>query len=306
MAGTIARKPRRVLETPRSQMSSDRRLCLSLLALGLLAHAGALAAPWVRAWTPDMAQVGYSGAQVLGHALEGGHPWGVLALAHLLSALTLVAAWRIPRRTWIRRSTLAALVGPSLLLALALAGAGLWNGADAWPEGWPQQVIHALAPDGWWVQSGLLAWGIAQAFFVGVLLVRAGAGSQLELAGRWARRPGATTSTAEPSLSAVAASLRPLVLEAHRLRVDLDAPVRPLDDGSRAQLMDLALRLQQLAPGDREALRRVGVDAGALGAMLLSSRARKVGGWLAELYEIDRSLHELVEAASRPVQLGYR
>lgn len=286
-------------------MSADRRVCLCLLALGLLAHASALAAPWVRIFTPDLLQVGYSGVEVLEHALRGGRPWGVLALAHVLSALTLVAAWRIPRRTWARRSTLALLGLPSMLLAVLVAGAGIWNGADAWPEGWPQQVIHALAPHGWWVDSGPVAWGLAQALYVGVLVVRARGGSQRELQTGWAGRPWASAESTQPQLTAVAPSLRPLVLEAHRIRVDLDAPVRPLDDDRRAQLMDLALRLQQLAPAERESLRRVGVDVGDLGAMMMASRPRR-DCWLAELHAVDRSLHALVDAATRPAQVAYR
>ncbi|MCA9706002.1 MAG: hypothetical protein KDK70_09165 [Myxococcales bacterium] len=289
-------------------MTSDRRLWSCLLVLGAIAHAGALAAPWVRAWTPDMQLESHSGADVLGQALAGGTPWGVLALGHLLSALTLVLAWRVPRARWARRGALLLLVAPTLLLALPLAGAGLWNGANAWPEGWPQSLIHALAPGQWWVEGGVLLWGLAQALHASVLVLRTRTGHQAELQRAWAARVGASASMTPPVLSAVAPSLRPLVLEAHRLRVDLDAPVRPLDPGCRAQLLELAASMQQLAPAEREALRRAGIDPAELGAMLLSSPPRAEGAksWLAELHAVDRSLHQLVQAATRPTQVAYR
>ncbi|MCH9686735.1 MAG: hypothetical protein K0V04_35205 [Deltaproteobacteria bacterium] len=290
-------------------MSFQRRLPLSLLALALLAHAWSLSTPWVRAWTPQFDLHTHSGLAVLGQALSADvRPWSALALAHALSAATLLAAWFVPRTAWARGLVTAAVLSHTALLAVPLMGAGLWNTADAWPEGIAVRWIQALAPGQWWVLPGLLSWGIAQMFYTIVLVLRGRDCAQAELQAQWTHRPGAATVASPPSphdLGLVSASLRPLIVQAHRIRVDIDTPVRPLDDDGHAQLLDLATRLERLPTTDREALRRAGLRPSALQTVLSGATGRG-RGWLTELHAIDHGLHRLILSALNPTVIAYR
>ncbi len=290
-------------------MSLHRRLTLHLLVLAGVAHAWSLATPWVRAWTPRFELHTHHGWAVLGQAATGhGLPWSSLALAHVLSLLTVLAAWLVPRTSWARALVLAAVISQTVLVALPLMGAGLWNTADAWPQGLAMHWIQALSPGQWWVLPGLLTWGLAQMLYTVVLVMRGRERAQAELQATWAHRPGAGTLTSPPRdehLGVVPASLRPLVIDAHRLRVDLDTPVRPLDDDCRTQLLELTASLDRLVPEHGEALRRAGLHPAGLRAVVTEAKGRGPG-WLAELRAIDHGLHRLINAALTPVVTTYR
>jgi hypothetical protein len=289
-------------------MSNDGKLYASLLALAGLAHAASLHAPWVGAWLGPTRLIELDGAGLVAHALrEGAGPWSWLLLAHAASLLTWLAAWRVPRRAWLRAGVVAALLGATATLCLPLLVAGVWNGADAWPEGHTQTLLRALAPGHWWVLSGIAAWGVAQALYVAVLLGRAHAVALHERQARWAERPGAAALDVPlpgEVLSTLPAPLRRVAADAHRLRVDLDAPVRPLDHEHRMQLLDLALALDDLGPAERERLRRAGLDSQRLASTL--SAPRRGAQWLAELHVVDEGLQRLVGAALRSPGPAYR
>lgn len=288
-------------------MSNDGKLYGWLLALAACVHAVSLYAPWVGAWVGPTELVELDGAELVALALQSeGAPWRWLVLAHAASLLTWLAAWRMPRRAWLRAGVVAALVGSTATLCVPLLLAGVWNGADAWPEGPAQLLLRALAPGHWWVLSGIAAWGVAQALYVGVLLGRARAVAQGELQARWAERPEAATLE-EPLpadvLGTLPPGLRRVAVDAQRLRVDLDAPVRPLDHECRMRLYDLALALRDLGDVDRERLHRAGLEPVRVAALLSTPRA---SSWLAELHAIDASLQRLVRAALRSPGVAYR
>lgn len=289
-------------------MSNDGKLYASLLALAGLAHAASLHAPWVGAWEGPTRLLVLDGAELVAHALgDGAGPWSWLLLAHAASLLTWLAAWRVPRRAWLRAGVVAALLGATATLSLPLLVAGVWNGADAWPEGHVQTLLRALAPGHWWVLSGIAAWGVAQALYVVVLLGRAHAVAQHELQARWAERPGAEALDVPlpvDVLGTLPAPLRRMAVDAQRLRVDLDAPVRPIDPGHRMQLLDLALALDDLGPAERDRLQRAGLEPQRLAATLTAPR--RAAEWLTELHVIDAGLQRLVGAALRSPGPAYR
>jgi hypothetical protein len=289
------------------EMSNDRKLVVWLLVLAGLAHAVSLQAPWVGAWVEPARLSSFSGAEVLGQGLQAPVPWAWLALAHVASGLTWLAAWKVPRHAWVRGAVLVALAGPTLVLSPTLVIAGVWNGADAWPQGLAQSILRALAQDGWWVLPGVAAWGVAQLLYVLVLLVRARATAQQQLQIRWARRTGTGelgASLPADVLRTLPSSLRRLAVDAQRLRVDLDAPVRPIDHECRMQLLDLALALGDLGPAERERLRRAGLEPGRVVALLATPR--RATAWLPELTAVDAGLHRLVQAVVQLPSSAYR
>jgi hypothetical protein len=301
------KKPGDRLATPTIVMGNDGKLYGWLLALAGLVHAASLHAPWVGAWVGPTQLVELDGAELLAQALRPEPaPWRWLALAHAASLLTWLAAWRVPRRAWLRAGVLAALGGATVTLCVPLLLAGVWNGANAWPEGAAQALLRALSPGHWWVLSGVAAWGLAQALYVGVLVGRARAVAQGELQARWAERPEAAelgVPLPVEVLGTLPPALRRVAIDAQRLRVDLDAPVRPLDDACRLRLYDLALALHDLGETERERLYRAGLEPGRVAAVLATPRATS---WLAELHVVDAGLRRLVQAALRRPSVAYR
>jgi hypothetical protein len=274
--------------------------------LGLCLVAASLALPWVQAWLPVMELQPISGLSVL---LSAGSddPWRLLAVCPVITAVT-IAAWFIPSGR-IRRTVEKTML---VLLGLATLGVllvGAWNWLDVWPEGLAQTMVRWLSPGTWWISGGVIVWGFGQAACMVALHQRRGAARIAALHHRWAARPGASMVGAPlPSarLDLLPSRVRDLVVDAQRLRADLDAPIEPLSGSQLDLLLELVGDLCCMATDERTAFDRAGLDPDAIVRDLTPRSRTDENTWFDELRRLDATLHQLVTSVLRPPRPGYR
>jgi hypothetical protein len=201
-------------------------------------------------------------------------------------------------------------------LKLVTASCGVWTVGNfvlsqtgLWVEPGVQELISVFPSLAWQLEVGALAW-LASMIFVSAALMRRRYDGATLLA-RWEARPGADALDVQcptEKWDGLPPNIRALVVDARRLRLELDA-MGPID-GWRVRLIgDWLTQLFALDPADVAFLRVRGVwlEQVAIGvAPSAGARGSAADDRLAEILRVDEALHHFVLAVERAPGHAYR